>query len=381
MSPSGKLQLARWLSATLALLFVASCAPGSDTNTSDAGGSYNSFGNMFASGGDVHLTGDRMKDLFAAGGTVTVDADVDESAHMAGRTVRVNRAVGENVYAAGYDVDIEAPVGEDVTAAGYRVVIGRNARVRGDVLARGRTIVLRGPVEGNVSLSGDTVEIAAPISGSAEIRAREIRFGEGARIDGTLTYSSREPVNVPAGVIAPDRVTANVLSGDMGVFIGNVLMVVFSLIMLALAAVFAYVCRDRLTGTRTVIATRPWGDLLFGIIATSALIGSVVVLAMSLIGIPLIPLIVFATPFVVFGGYLTTAHAIGSVVIRRARLLPGNFWAAFGAILLGAIVLALAMAIPLVGWVIAVLAVVVGIGAWLAILVWPAARGERMLAR
>lgn len=376
MRISGKLQLAHWVSATFALLLLIGCAPARN-DTSDTG-AHSSFGNMFASGGDVHVTGESMKDLYAAGGTVTVDADMVESAHIVGRTVRVNRAVGEDVYAAGYEVDIEAPVGEDVNAAGYRVEIGRNASVRGDVLARGRTIFLRGPVAGNVSLSGDTVEIAAPISGSAEIRAREIRFGDGARIDGTLSYSSREPLNIPANVITPDRVTANALPADMGVFIGNVLTIVVSLIVLGLAAVFAYVFRDRLAGTRAVIASRPWGDLLFGIIATSALIGSVVVLTMSLIGIPLIPLVVFATPFVVLGGYLTTAHAIGSVVIRRARLLPGNFWAAFGAILLGAIVLGLAMAIPLVGWVIAVLAVVVGVGAWLALLVWPMTRGERV---
>jgi cytoskeletal protein CcmA (bactofilin family) len=379
MSTSSKLQPARWLSAIFALLLIVSCAPAADT-TSDPG-THSSFGNMFASGGDVHLTGSTMKDLYAAGGSVTVDADVAESAHMAGRTVRVNRPVGEDVYAAGYEVDIEAPVGEDLTAAGYRVEIGRNASVRGDVLARGRTIFLRGPVSGNVSLSGDTVEIAAPISGSAEIRAREIRFGDGARIDGTLNVSSPEPVSVPASVIPADRVTTNVLPADMGVFIGNVLTVVFSLIVLGLAAVFAYVFRDRLAGTRAVIASRPWGDLLFGIIATSALFGSIVVLTMSLIGIPLIPLVVFATPFVIFAGYLTTAHAIGAVVIRRARLLPGNFWAAFGAILLGAIVLGLAMTIPLIGWVIAVLAVVVGVGAWLALLVWPARRGDVAAAR
>ena len=108
----------------------------------------------------------------------------------------------------------------------------------------------------------------------------------------------------------------------------------FSLIVLGLAAVFAYVCRDRLAGTRAVIASRPGGDLLFGIIATSALFGSIVVLTMSPIGIPSSRWS-FSRAVRIFAGYLTTAHAIGSVVIRRARLLPGNFWAAFGAILLG----------------------------------------------
>ena len=380
MRNSARLQLARWLSAMLALLLVAGFAAAQDTTVSDTG-TRRSLDNMFASGGDVRVAGAEVKDLFAAGGTVTLDAHVRESAHMAGRQIRVNGAIGENLYAAGYDVALQARVGEDMIAAGYHVEVGPNGSVARDLLARGRTIAVRGPVAGDVSLSGDTVEIAAPISGSAEIRAREIRFGEGARIDGTLSYSTGAPVTVPPSVIAPERVTADIESGPSGTFTSSALMILSSLVMLGLAALFAYVFRDRLAGTRAVIASRPWGDLLFGIIATSALFGSIVVLTMSLIGIPLIPLVVALIPFVIFAGYLTTAHAIGAVVIRRARLLPGNFWSAFGAIVLGAIVLALAMAIPLVGWVIAVLAVVVGVGAWLALLVWPASRGERALAR
>ena len=57
MSTSSKLQLARWLSATFALLLIASCAPARD-DASDTG-THSSFGNTFASGGDVHLAGTR----------------------------------------------------------------------------------------------------------------------------------------------------------------------------------------------------------------------------------------------------------------------------------------------------------------------------------
>ncbi len=310
-----------------------------------------------------------------------MESDVRETAHMAGRMLHINRAVGENLYAAGYEVDVEAPVGKDVIAAGNRVEIGANATVTGDVLAAGRTIVVRGPVTGSVKLTGRTVEIAGPISGSADIRAREIRFADGARIDGTLSYSSREAVDVPANVIAPDRVTANV-DENAGPSPGGMIAfaVIALVILLALIALFAFVFRDRLAGTRAVIAARPWRDLLLGIIATSALFGSILVLALSLIGIPLIPVVIVLAPFVIIAGYLTTAHAIGAMLVKRAQLMPGSFGAAFGAILLGVLILALISAIPWLGWVIAVLSVIVGLGAWFALAISPATRGERVAA-
>ena len=377
MRTSGKLQLARWFALTAAVLFAASFAAAAPQSATDEPHRYRFFGDIFASGSDVRVTDSDVEDLFAAGENVTLDTDVRETAHVAGRNVRVNRRIGESLYAAGYNVEVEAPVGEDVVAAGYRVEIGPEAAVARDVLAAGRTVVVRGPVAGNVSLRGRIVEIAGPISGSADIRARAIRFADGARIDGTLTYSSREPVTVPADVIAPDRVTANVAeSSDMGPWIAGA--IIFSLVILALMALFAFLLRDRLAGTRAVIAARPWRDLLLGVIATSALFGSILVLAVSLIGIPLIPVVIVLMPFVILAGYLTTAHAIGAILIRRARLLPGSGWAAFGAIVLGVLILSLISAIPVLGWVIAVLAVIIGVGAWFALMLSPMTRGERV---
>lgn len=380
MRNSAPLQLARWLIAPLGLAMMAGLALAAETHADD--GKWYRFGDdLFAAGSEVRVSETGVEDLFAAGGTVTVDSDVRESAHVAGRTIRTNRMVGENLYAAGYEVSVEAPVGKDVIAAGNRVEIGPNATVAGDVLAGGQTIVVRGPVTGSVKLTGRTVEIAGPIFGSADITAREIRFAEGARIDGTLSYTSREAVNVPPNVIASDRVTDNVDANQGPSAAGWIAFGVAAIvILLALAALFALVFRDRLARTRAVIAARPWRDLLLGIIATSALFGSILVLAASLIGIPLIPVVILLTPFAIIAGYLTTAHAIGAVVVKRARLAPVNFGAAFGATALGVLILVLVSAIPILGWMIAVLAVIVGIGAWFALMIAPAPRAEGVAA-
>jgi cytoskeletal protein CcmA (bactofilin family) len=336
-------------------------------------------GNLFAGGRDVRVTEADVETLFAAGGTVTIDAPVRGTAHAAGRYVRVHREVGQNLYAAGYDVEIAAPVRGDLIAAGYRVEIDSNSSVGKDMLAAGRFIVLRGPVAGSVNVTARDVEIAGPISGSVEIRARQIRFGEGARIAGTLTYRSDRKIDVPASVIAPDRVTANVVARPSGAaLIARIVvgLIVFLGVMLVLTAIFAFVFKNRLARAREMLATHPWRDLFLGIVATSALFGSILVLAVSLIGIPLIPLIVLLTPFAILAGYLTSAYAVGAALLGRPRYATGSGAAAFGAILVGLIVLAIVSAIPLLGWVVAVLAVIIGIGAWFALIVTPQASAQ-----
>jgi hypothetical protein len=223
-------------------------------------------------------------------------------------------------------------------------------------------------------LAGETVEIAAPVSGSVRIHADTIRFGPNARIDGTLEYWSDTPVTVPANVIPAARVTAHEVEDDEGAPPGIGALIIgslaFLLLLLILAALFAFLAPVSLARTREALAARPWRTLFLGVIATSALFGAILVLGASLIGIPLVPLIIICIPFALFAGYLTTAHAIGSLILRR-RSLAATGLGALSGMALGILVLVLVGLIPLLGWVIAVTAVVLGLGTWFALLLAP----------
>jgi len=207
-----------------------------------------------------------------------------------------------------------------------------------------------------------------------EIRAREIRFVPGARIGGDLTYYTTRQVDVPAAVIDRARVHANVNPGpslaEIVITVVMVLAIVLGTLLL-LALILALAFPRALQRTRRVMSAHPWRNLLFGVLMMGALFGSVAVLAMSLIGIPLIPLVLIVIPFALIAGYLTTAHAIGSKLLRRAQDANGGL-ATFGATLLGLLVLLVLGIIPVVGWIIGVLAVIAGLGAWFG--VWFAPR-------
>jgi len=352
-------------SFAIALLAVLSASGAAIAQDADA--AHRLGDNLYTSGMDVGVSGAGLKSVFAAGESVSLDAGIAGTAHMIGRDVRFTAPVGGSVYGAGYSVAIDAPVTGSATAAGYDVEITAKGSIGGDALLAGRYVRVDGPVAGHALLTGDVVEIGAPISGSAEIRAREIRFKPGARIDGTLSYWSDKTLTVPADVVSADRVTAHLV--DLPVdhaardLVGG--LVVMLLVLLVAGALFILALMPLLSGARAALVARPWWTFLAGIVALSALFGSIFVLAVSLIGIPLIPVVLLLTPFLLAAGYLTTAYALGGALLDRVRANASsqNRWAALGALVIGLVVLGFLHSIPIFGWVVGVAATLLGLGA------------------
>lgn len=333
----------------------------------ESGASHRFGDSLFVAGQAIDMREDGLRNVYAAGERVAVDAAVAGTVHAAGRAVRLEAPIGGSVYAGGYSVDVAAPVAGNVTAAGYEVTIAGEGSVGGDALLGGRYVAVDGPITGNAMLTGETVEIAAPIAGSVEIRAREIRFGPGAQIGGTLAYWSDRAAQVPDGVIAADKVTATILTPPphppaASLAIGGALF--FGLVLLVLAALFVLVLMPALAGAGAALAARPGRSFLIGIVALSALFGSIFVFAVSLIGIPLVPVVILLIPLVLAAGYITSAYALGGRLLARIGApISDNRWAALGAVVVGLVILALLHAIPIFGWVVGVLATLFGLGA------------------
>jgi cytoskeletal protein CcmA (bactofilin family) len=338
------------------------------------------FGNdLFAAGEQVVVSETGLEDVYAAGESVSIDSAVSESVHAAGRNVRIERAVGRDLYAAGFGVDVGAPVSGDVVAGGYQVTIAAGGSVGDDALLAGRLVAVHGAVGGNARIAARNVEISAPITGSVEIRAREIRFRDGARIGGTLDYWSPEAIELPPEVIAADRVTFHRVAraapppvGMFGYLAGGL---AFLTALILLGALFAFLFRGALARSSAIMRGHPWYTLLFGAIATSTLFGSLVVFGASVIGVPLLPLVLILIPFLLLAGYLTTAHLIGRLVLSRRHGGAGTgAGSAFLAILVGVLILAVLGWIPLLGWVIGVFAIIFGLGPWFLLAIAPRQR-------
>lgn len=328
-------------------------------------------GDLYVAGEAPGLGGGPVEDLFAAGQSLRPDLEVTGSAHLAGRRVSVRGPVGGNLYAAGQDVRVEAPVGGDATLAGYDVVVA--APVAGDLRAGASSIVVDSDVGGALLAAGERVEINAVVAGDARIRAEDLRFGPGARIEGELVLIAPEDVaSPPASVVPPERLERRAAQGwgpegwSLWSVFGAVASALFgvTLLILAIQAALVAVAPRWSEEMAFDAADSPFRCLGAGFAALAALIGAVPLVAVTVIGAPLAPLILLAAVAAALGGYALGAWALGMTIWRWLdRAPPFGFWKRFGIAALGLALAAGLGMIPVLGWMLGVALTLAGLGA------------------
>ncbi len=329
-------------------------------------------GDSFLAGGTVVFDADGVDDLFMAGETVRGKRAIAGSAHLAGRKVSMTGAVGGDAYLAGMDVALEGRVAGDATLAGYTVRVGE---VAGDLRVSGANLVLAGPVAGYALVAGDEVAFESTIAGDVSLTAREVTFADGARIGGKLTLYEEKPgaLEVPARVVPEDRIERRKASEwseatqDLEVWsiqraFGRFLIGI--VIVAAIAAAIAAVIPEKLADLRRAILQRPWRSLLVGFLAQSAVIGSTVILMLTIVGLLLAPAAVLVALVAAFAGYVVAAYAVGvGLLLLIGRPEPDSIATRALAAGTGALAVGIVALIPFLGWLFVLALALTGIGA------------------
>ncbi|OIP84301.1 MAG: hypothetical protein AUK37_05790 [Rhodobacterales bacterium CG2_30_65_12] len=335
-------------------------------------------GDAYIAGRNVDLAGAPVGDLFMAGDKITARADIDGSAHMAGRYVTLDARVGQNLYAAGMDVDVSGTVAGNVSIAGDTLKI--NEPVAGNLRAMGANVTLAAPVAGSAILGGESVALDAEIGGDLALAAQAVDWGDAARVRGELHVYANNPddIVVPERVASADRVIRHEMrdfdhaTGMPGMerpglferlrgWLGAVLVVG------VLGTIFAAVAPGYLSTLRERALARPVKSGVIGLVGLSALLGSVVFLAMTGIGIVLIPVSLIAAVLLGISGYVVGAYVLGVwAVLMSGRPAPASTGARAAAAFVGAAIGALIGLIPWIGWLAVMAIFFVGAGALVA---------------
>lgn len=338
-------------------------------------------GDLFVAGSGTIAEASTARDLFVAGGSVAARGSVEGDAHFAGFSVEVETGVAGDLYAAGGSVVARAPVGEDLTAFGMSVRLGPTGEVAGNARLAGGSVVVEGPVDGALLAAGGEVLIDTEIGGDVRIAAGELRFGPGARIDGRLDYSAPEEVAIPASVIDPARVSFTraeqweeaaaaardwtgreypALPGARAVF-GFLILTIGFLVLVA--AVSLALAPARIEAMRAGALARPWLALLAGVLGFATVLGLVPVAVMTIVGLPLLPVILSLGLLLWIAGYAMGVYVVAlRIWTGMGGAEPGmaGRLAVFAA---GLLAVALLNAVPFAGWALNFTLVLFGIGA------------------
>lgn len=338
-------------------------------------------GDNLLSGSSATLSAPSPRDALVTGFSVNVTGKVEKDVDATGFNVNINAPVGSDLYAAGFSVDVTQPVAEDVTAAGFNIHLGEQARIGGNARMTGGTITIDAPIVGSLAAAGGTVSLNNAVSGDALLTVGTMNFGTNAKILGSLTYYATEPKTIPASVIPADRVqfrkievsdasksTTGILQDATRRVWPTVLGAITSLILLigflvaAAAVLFSFAPHKMDTWTRDSVE-HPVRAMTLGFLGFSAAIGMIPVSAMTLIGIPLVPVAILAAIVFWIIGYIVGAYAFAVRTMGAFREVPASMG---GRLLLFTLALIIAMIlnfIPILGWLINLALVFLGLGA------------------
>ncbi len=337
----------------------------------DKKGAFDFGGDRFLAGGTVVHDKPGVDDLFMAGETVRSEQAITGSAHLAGRKVIVKGPIGGDAYLVGMDVSLDGKVAGDATVSGYHVEVGE---VAGDLRASGANLTISGPVSGYALVAGDEVQFNSVIKGDVSLTAREVDFAKGARIEGKLTVYEQKPgeLDIPVDMVSEDRVERREVSEwsevtkELEIWDWRDALTSFLTgvaIITIVAALIAAFVPQKLAQLRRTILDRPFRTLWFGILAESVIIGSTVLLIMTVIGWLLAPATVLTALVVGFAGYVVAAYAVGvGLLLATGRSEPDSIGSRALAAGVGALVVGLIALIPFIGWIFVLAVSLAGVG-------------------
>ena len=295
-------------------------------------------------------------------------ARVDGSAFLSGGEVTVSAPIGRNVYLAGGDLRIESVVYGKVRAAGGKIRIAQDALIEGNATLAGGSIEVDGGVGGNLRAFGESIVINGAISGDLELAGEKIRIGPDARIAGKLEYRSGRPMQVdPQAAISggvtevqkDQRWLRRVGRGAtfMGARFSFGILLIGALMLLALPRF-----------TREAAATLRSRPAVACGVGFAMLVGVpllLLLLVLTVIGIPLALLFAFGYVALMLFGYLIGAIFVGDTVLERVRAgktLTKGWRILF--MLLALVAISLVRLVPFLGGLAVALLFVAGIGAF-----------------
>lgn len=313
-----------------------------------------------AAGLDVSVEDSVAGDLMASGAVVSVTAPVAGDLLTAGARVTASGPVAGSLRAAGAKVTLAGPVGRNVTLAGGSVGIAPTGKVEGNAYLAGGEVVIEGEVMGSVRASAGTVRILGSVTGPVELDADRVVVGPGAHLAAGMTHSSPKPAEVAAGARIDGTIDHQPTAGTVTSWVGRILKIVTFLFTGAVLVALFPRAFGKLENT---LRERPWPTLGLGLVALVAVPIGLILLAVTLLGLPL-ALIGGA----LFAAALYVARAVAALWLGD-RILKGDSGrgARVVAFLLGGVILLLAGLLPWIGWVISLAATLAGFGAAVAL--------------
>lgn len=310
---------------------------------------------VYVAGGNVRVDGTIRGDLVAAGGQIDVDGSVSGDVLAAGGTIRIRGEVGGSIRAAGGEILVAGPVRGDAVVAGGQVIVTQG--IGRDLLASGGTVEVNAPVARDARFGAGNVTLAADVGGDVRVTSGSLTV-RAVAIGGDLAFPEDAQADIDPGARIGGRIVREPPIGQGPGIAGRILGALRLLVGLwALGALFTLAAPG--WSARAVSLQRER--------AGAAALGGIAVL----IGVPVGAAVVFGVGLLTGGWWIgpmllalyAIACALAIPLAGRAiggRAFPHASWPM--QLLAGLVALVLLFSVPIFGGLVALIAVLFGLG-------------------
>lgn len=323
-------------------------------------------GTLFIAGNNVNVNGTVNGDVFCAGQNVSVTGTVNGDVICAGQNVRVDGTVTGDVRLAGQTVTLEGTVQRNATVASSAFTSTSESSVGGDMTVFGQNTNLNGTIGRDLVASGETVTLSGRVGRDLNGEIKQLTFTDNAVIKGNVTYASKNEVNAAKGTIVGGSIerttptsdkhdtdgwqTLAPLSGGFWFYM------LVSMLLVALAVVL--IAPRHVHAVSEHVMRRPWRTLLVGFVAAVAVPVLLIVLAITLVGIPLALLVLLIWLLLQSLAGPMIGYVAGRWILRSEK--PPVL-----TMLVGSLVIIVLYFIPIVGFITIIAVMWLGVGALL----------------
>jgi hypothetical protein len=348
---------------------VASASNPTTTNTtppgtsatsqpSPIGGQVPHDDDLMTAGRSVRVREEVSGDVAAAGSDVTIDGPVYGYVMSAGRRLTLVGQIGNDLWAAGETVTIESPIVNNAMVAGRTVHLRSNAMVGHDAHLAGNTVTAEGRIERNLTIgAGGIARIGATVGGAVNARATRVQVLPDAVIKGDLFVRAARPPEISPQARVMGKIHYERTLDTESWLMWPQRWIVTGVALLILGLVAVWFSPGWAAHVATTMRTRAGASILSGLAAIILIPIAIALLAVTVIGFPLA---------VVLTAIYILALAMSSVLVsyRAGEWLLHRLWRSRWAFMvLGVIIVSLGMSLPSIGWAIALLVLVTGVGA------------------
>jgi len=326
--------------------------------------------NLYTAGNMISINGDIEKSLYIGGNIITINGDVEGNIFVGGNTIIIKGDVGDSVHAGGSSILIEGNIAEDLFIGGGNITISESASIGGDLIIGGGTVDIQGPIAGNILLGGGQIMINSKIGGDIKAQVDELFIGSQAEIAGNLKYSSPKEADIEEGSVIlgeidyKEKAIKKIGSSKSPKILFGILTIAFLiklLTMIASGLILVYFFKNITQQVVKGSLTNFWSSLGRGFATLILTPIVVIILLITVIGIWLAGLVGIVYVLMVFLALSLASIVFGSWLIKIIKK-QSEYKIDWQAVVTGVIVLALVTLIPLVGWFIGFIFVLISLG-------------------